>query len=137
MLKMSIPICPYCNHHSTLVKGNVIYPHREDLHTLNFWKCLSCKDVYVGCKPNTTIPHGSLANSALRAARSEAHKFFDLLWKSTKRPQTARTACYAWLSEIMNLPPEQTHIGMFDIEQCKRVKQLVINRYSSKTATKR
>lgn len=133
---MKTPICPYCNNHSILVKGDVIYPHRPDLSHLNFYKCESCKDVYVGCYGQTSNALGTLANSELRNARTEAHKFFDNLWKNAKRPQTARTACYAWLSEMMNIPPEKTHIGMFNIEQCAKVKHLVINRYSAKTAAK-
>lgn len=37
---------------------------------------------------------------------------------------TARNAGYAWLSQQMGLPPEQTHIGMFDVDQCKRVVEI-------------
>ena len=29
-----------------------------------------------------------------------------------------RNAAYSWLSEKMALPKEETHIGMFDVEEC-------------------
>ena len=39
--------CPYCSRRAMLVTGQVIYPHRPDLHDLNFWLCDHCK-AYVG-----------------------------------------------------------------------------------------
>ena len=35
-----------------------------------------------------------------------------------------RRTAYDWLSRRMGLPMDQTHIGMFDVEQCKRVVEI-------------
>lgn len=36
-----------------------------------------------------------------------------------------RNAAYRWLSEQMKLPIEQTHIGMFTVEQCKAALEII------------
>jgi hypothetical protein len=51
-----------------------------------------------------------------------AHAVFDPIWKSGRM---TRHAAYKWLSDAMDLPKEQTHIGMFDIGQCLKVEQLI------------
>ncbi len=33
---------------------------------------------------------------------------------------TARRRVYAWLSDRLGIPSEETHTGMFDIETCRR-----------------
>jgi hypothetical protein len=78
----------------------------------------------------------------LSRAKREAHKAFDGLWRrlaeeratvdpswSTPRrrrqiPYAMRQAAYAWLSAAMDLPLEDTHISMFDVQQCRRVVEL-------------
>jgi hypothetical protein len=37
----------------------------------------------------------------------------------------SRSKAYAWLSKKLQIPPEQCHIGMFNIEQCKATIKLV------------
>ncbi|EHM39185.1 hypothetical protein HMPREF0372_03848 [Flavonifractor plautii ATCC 29863] len=54
-----------------------------------------------------------------------AHQAFDPLWKSKRM---TRRAAYAWLSQQMGLPPEKTHIGMFNQEQCCKVIRLCTGR---------
>lgn len=61
---------------------------------------------------------GTPANKALRIARRMAHQTFDPIWKSRRM---TRSEAYRWLSKQMRLPPEKTHIGMFDQEQCGQV----------------
>ncbi len=112
--------CPYCGWRASLVTGERVYPHRRDLHMLKFWLCSKC-DAWVGCHPRTDIPLGRLANKELRVLKMAAHRTFDPLWKCGS--MTRRDA-YAWLSRAMNLPPRETHIGMFDEEQCREVVRL-------------
>lgn len=50
-----------------------------------------------------------------------AHQAFDPIWKFR---HMSRSGAYAWLSEQMGLPPEKTHIGMFDLEQCGQVMRI-------------
>ena len=122
------PLCPYCASKSELVKGSVIYPHRNDLYNLNFWLCAPC-DAYVGCHKGTTNPLGRLANKELRSAKSEAHKFFDPLWHNSEKPRRhARNAAYSWLAEALGVPTQECHIGMFDVETCRRVVEICKNR---------
>lgn len=117
-------MCPYCGGKSALVGGNVIYPHRPDLHMLKFWQCAPC-DAYVGChKPNPrmgfdgTQPLGRLANAELRQAKSEAHDSFDWIWQDG---HMKRKAAYAWLAKELGIPVERCHIGEFDVDMCQRV----------------
>lgn len=111
--------CPYCGGEAELSGGHKIYPHRPDLADLKIWACLPC-DAWVGTHKNSPEhkPLGRLANAELRAAKRAAHAAFDPLWKSG---QMSRKKAYALLSEKMGLTPEETHIGMFDVEQCKSV----------------
>jgi hypothetical protein len=47
-----------------------------------------------------------------------AHDAFDPLWKEGRMK---RKEAYKWLSERMGLHVNDTHIGMFDADQCRRV----------------
>lgn len=67
---------------------------------------------------NTSTP----ANDELRALRRKCHDHFDDLWRNRS---PTRTKMYNRLSEYMNLPLEDTHIGMFDIMQCNKVLEFV------------
>jgi hypothetical protein len=122
------PICPYCNQTSKLVGGAVIYPHRIDLVDKRFWDCRPC-DAYVGCHPPhgkrkkiVDLPLGRLANAELRKHKRAAHNAFDPLWRD--RAFQNRSSAYAWLSEKLDLPKDDTHIGQFDVDTCKRVVQV-------------
>lgn len=109
--------CPYCTAPVKRVKGNVIYPHRKDLADKDFIACIPCW-AYVGCHARTGEPLGRLANKELRAAKMMAHAAFDPIWQND---EMTRTEAYAWLSKQLNLHARYTHIGMFDVEDCKRV----------------
>jgi len=111
------PDCPYCGKPSELVGGDAIYPHREDLYNKRFYRCAPCK-AYVGCHPNTEKPLGRLANAELRRAKMDAHKAFDSTWKSGA---LSRSQAYRWLAESLEIPADECHIGMFDVEACHKV----------------
>lgn len=65
---------------------------------------------------------GRLANAELRAAKSAAHLAFDKLWKGGKM---SRRNAYAWLAKALDINPLHCHIGMFDVDQCKKVVEVV------------
>lgn len=111
--------CDYCHKPAKLVTGAEAYPHRPDLHHKKFWECKPC-DALVGCHPGGTgcKPLGRLANPELRRAKQAAHAAFDPLWKSR---QMGRREAYAWLADVLGIPKEQAHIGMFDVERCRAV----------------
>lgn len=69
-----------------LTNGSEIYPHRQDLSKLPFWKCDKCKN-FVGCHyktKNRTAPLGCIPTKELKNARKHIHLVLDPLWKSGK-----------------------------------------------------
>ena len=112
-------ICPYCGSLALLVNGDVIYPHRPDLSKKKVWLCSPC-DAYVGTHENSPkhAPLGRLANAELRSARLEAHAAFDPIWRDG---EMTRSEAYQWAADVLGLPKERTHIGMFDVPECKRL----------------
>lgn len=124
---MRVVIYPYCNDPATMVKGDRIYLGRPDLAHLNFWLCAPCS-AWVGCHRanpghgrDGTEPLGRLANADLRAAKQRAHAAFDPYWKNGG---LARADAYAWLAASLGIPKDACHIGLFDLEMCRRVVQI-------------
>ena len=111
-------ICQFCNSEAQMVAGDKIYPHRKDLYHLSFFYCDNSHDpAYVGTHKNSK-PLGTLADAETRKARNLAHRSFDKIWKDKL---LSRSDAYRVLSKHMNLPPEKTHIGMFNVEQAQEV----------------
>lgn len=110
--------CPYCGQKAKL-KGSAIVYNGRDFGWI--WDCRPC-DAYVGVhKDSSTFePKGTLANKELREWRKAAHAAFDPIWQSG---QMTRKQAYRWLSEQMNLT--EAHIGEFDIEQCRRLIEIL------------
>ena len=115
--------CPYCATSAKLVTGSDIYPHRPDLASVAFWRCVPC-GAFVGCHKagsgygDGTRPLGRLANAALRRAKVHAHAAFDPLWKMRKM---SRRNAYSLLARKLGIPVEHAHIGEFDEAMCARV----------------
>lgn len=112
--------CPYCGELAAFVTGAVIYPYRRDLYDRQFYHCLECS-AWVGTHKGTTTPLGRLANAELRQAKIAAHDAFDAKWR---RLGWQRGAAYRWLSHALGIRREDCHIGMFNVEQCRRVVQV-------------
>lgn len=69
-----------------LTDGAEIYPHRDDLRGLPFWKCDKCGN-HVGCHHKTkerTRPLGCIPTPEIRAARKRVHALTDPLWQSNR-----------------------------------------------------
>ena len=118
--------CPYCGGKAHLRDASSIYhnfKYRGKMFVCeNFPKC----DSYVGCHPNTTKPLGRMANKKLRTMKSKAHEYFDPLWKKRvfarkKSLSYNRTKAYQWLAEQLDLPESKCHIGLFDVDMCRKV----------------
>ncbi len=114
---MPIILCSYCLAAAELIKGDVLYPSRPDLHRKSFWRCVPCK-AWVGCHAGTETPLGRLADYTLRRAKSAAHTAFDPLWREG---HMGRSAAYTWLAITLGRRISETHIGLFDVETCWRV----------------
>ncbi len=112
--------CDYCEKPAEFVGGDIIYPHRPDLKAKRFYLCIPC-DAYVGCHADGR-PLGRLADKTLRQWKRWTHSEFDPLWQSGKM---SRQDAYSTLSKMLKLPPEQTHIGMFDVDTCIRTIRLL------------
>lgn len=115
-------VCPYClkapeKMDSAKVYGKSFGP---------IIACLECK-AWVGLHKDGR-PLGRLADAELRKYKQLAHGYFDQLWKRKMDKgcpkHLARAAAYKWLSEAMGIPQDHTHIGMMDVEQCKKVVEL-------------
>lgn len=113
-------ICPYCGRTAEYVDTAVIY------HGHSYGMAYLCRpcNAYVGVHRGTDKPKGSLANAELRIRRKAAHARFDPLWQRGPFRHN-RSAAYIWQAGQMQLPVEQTHIGMFSVEQCKAAMEII------------
>lgn len=118
--------CPYCSRQAMLVTGKQLYPHREDLHELNFWHCDSC-EAYVGTHKkgirsgDGTRPTGTLADAATRKARKVAFAAFAPIKQSG---ELSRRKLNVWLASELGLTVDQIHIGIFDVQTCIRMAEI-------------
>lgn len=118
--------CNYCGQRAGLFTGKDVYPHREDLHGRRFWVCWPC-NAWVGChsQGDKSEPLGMLADEWLRNARIAAHEAFDPLWRNG---EMSRDEAYAWLADAMGISALKCHIGRMDVEDCRRVVDVVAAR---------
>ena len=111
---MNTVYCDYCMSPAEYVDSKEVYGKSYGM----IYLCRKC-DAYVGVYKGTDKPLGRLANAELRKWKQVAHAAFDPLWKCG--PFKNRKSAYDWLSKQMCLPVSKTHIGMFDVRECKKV----------------
>lgn len=133
--RLKFPPCAECGASSTLVGGEVIYPHRRDLWARKFWRCLAC-GAYVGTHRGGSGEEalGRPAGAELRRARGKVHELIDPLWIHAERmacyaqpfdgnPYTVRSSqrvrVYAFLRVHLKCSAWEVHTGWMDIEQCR------------------
>ena len=109
--------CPYCGGWAELVDSAEVYGGRS---YGNVWLCRRC-DAYVGCHAGTDEPLGTLADAETRHWRKRAHASFDPLWRGDGM---TRAEAYRWLAGRLGVHPNDCHVGLFDVETCKRVVEL-------------
>lgn len=107
-------VCPYCNWKAHFLSSKEFYG--KDYGN-NIYVCYAC-NAYVGTHGRGRRPLGRLAKPVTRALRRYVHSLFDPLWKSKRM---SRNEAYIWLQEVMDLPPEEAHIGMFSEDQCRKL----------------
>ena len=109
-----------------LTDGSEIYPHREDLESLPFWKCDGCGS-YVGChhkSTNRTKPLGVIPSGRIKEYRRFIHARLDPIWK-TKRE--SRRYLYAELSKVLG---RQYHTAELRTEEeCALILDYLIEKY--------
>lgn len=105
-----------------LTDGSEIYPHRQDLHSLPFWKCDTCGN-FVGCHhktDNPTRPLGCIPTPEIKNARKEIHKILDPIWETGK---ISRKQVYKQLSERLGWTYHTAKIR--SIEEARDIYRLV------------
>lgn len=105
--------CPYCGNEAKFMSSKEFYG--KDFGS-NLYVCRPC-DAYVGTHGKGKTPLGTMANQRLRELRKTAHSIFDPMWRG--KYKMSRSKAYAWMAEVMDLPGEKAHIGMFNDDQCK------------------
>ncbi len=116
-------VCPYCGEEARLADSAEVYSRSYGM----IWICVPCRawvGVHKGDGKNR--PLGRLANAELREWKMRAHAAFDPMWKAKVRRDEcskgrARGAGYKWLAEKLGVPVDECHIGMFDVDVCRRV----------------
>jgi hypothetical protein len=104
-MKKSYPIyCCGCEKivHAYLTNGMEIYPHRQDLANIPFWKCDICKN-FVGCHyktNNITKPLGCIPTLEIKKYRVKIHDIIDPLWKGAENKKQARIDIYNKISNF-------------------------------------
>ena len=117
--------CCGCNSEKVearLTDGSEIYPHREDLHELPFWKCDKCGN-HVGCHhktSNRTAPLGCIPTQEIKNARQHIHKILDPLWQSKKYK---RSYIYMKISEFIGWKYHTAAIR--DIEDARNIYRFI------------
>ncbi len=122
---MSTVTCPYCSESAVFTSSTEVYNGRD---YGMIYLCRPC-EAWVGVHRGTTIPLGRLADAELRRWKRAVHKVFDPIWHKAvargARKTTARNTSYKWLAFALNIPREECHIGMFDVETCKRAIEII------------
>lgn len=111
-------LCPYCGTHPEYVDSSVIYGKSYGM----IYLCKPC-DAYVGVHKGTDTPLGRLANKELREWKKKAHEAFDPLWK---HGGMKRSQAYEWLAGTLGIKKEHCHIGMFDVNYCKKTVEVCL-----------
>lgn len=105
-------LCDYCGKPTRFVDDSIVYGRSFGM----IYYCRECR-AWVGVHRGTDQPLGRLADAELRKYKKAAHAAFDPIWRRT---QMTRKAAYKWLAAQLGIPEQETHIGMFDVAQCKQ-----------------
>lgn len=123
-------VCPSCGGQAELRDSEEIY------HGVSYGLVWVCKnypkcDCYVGTHRGTATPLGELADFELRRWRNRAHAVFDPLWIKGKFKNTKkRTELYDEIGIQMGKIP--LHIAECDVEECKRLIEIIKTQYQEK-----
>ena len=124
--------CAYCSLPTKLIDSKIVYGRSYGM----IYQCQFC-DAYVGVHKGTDISLGRVANRELRYWKKEAHNALDKLWKKwsqvdQENPAKSRKSAYIWLAKKMNKHVLDTHIGMFDVEECRKVVEYCTIKYEKR-----
>lgn len=94
-----------------------------------FYGCSNYPECTASCGAHSNgEPLGIPGDKETRQARIKAHEEFDKLWKTG---ETSRHAAYRILQKLMDMTPEEAHIGRFSKAQCELLIKLLRKRTSN------
>lgn len=105
--------------------GKVIYTTNDKVYGKKYgsgycYLCTNC-GAYVGThKPMPKVALGLLANAQMRKGKMLCHDIFDSFWKGKKRASVKRKRLYKYLAYQLNIPPEYSHFGYFDVDMLRK-----------------
>ena len=111
--------CNYCNNEAEWVENKVIYG-RNYGDSYMIWLCRPC-DAYVGCHQNTKNPLGRMSNKEERELKKEVKKAY-----LAKFEQYGKRWYYKHLAEMLDIPMQEAHFGMFDKEKLLKLRELLL-----------
>lgn len=120
--------CPYCDYPVIVLPNHIIYGKAYGTGLSYACSRYPVCDAYVGMhgekasEEQRYLPLGTLANKELRNLRKQTHALIDPYWQ-VKGIGLSRRRVYQLLAKFLGLSQDQTHIGMFTEEQCRKVIQ--------------
>ncbi len=105
--------CPFCGNKAEWCSNRLLYG-KEYGRSHMIWWCRPC-DARVGCRNNTMMPLGTMADANLRGWRMRTHRAIDQLWIGGRM---TRKEMYAKLSEALG---HEVHVAWSDVEECERI----------------
>lgn len=115
-------ICPHCGKPAVLMESYEWYKGHDYGHKV--WGCREC-NTSVSCHKGSDVPMGYLGTPEDKIERHKTHAVFDVLFTDKYPMFKERGDAYVWLSDVMNVPPEEAHIGMFNSDQCREARKLI------------
>lgn len=106
--------CPYCDNPAKFMTSFEFYGKS---YGSNLYVCKPC-DARVGTHGKGKTPLGTLANGQLRNLRMMCHAKIDPAWRKGGKK---RSAVYRRLAQKMGLTSKEAHIGLFNVDQCRRL----------------
>lgn len=126
--------CTGCNAKvdARLTNGREIYPHRDDLYVLPFWKCDACGN-FVGCHHKTgnpTQPLGCIPTPEIKAYRKKIHAVLDPLWGSGAY---GRKEIYKIIAARMGMTSSYHTAQIRSVEEARQVLVIIDQLMKEKT----
>lgn len=120
-------VCPYCNSDVRIASELEVYGREYRGRKIHVCVKFPSCDSYVGSHDDGT-PLGRLANKELREWKELTHSHFDPIWKEE---YVSREELYIQLSNHLGRERKETHIGMFDVKDCRSTIKWAANLYNS------
>lgn len=113
--------CVYCLGYTDLVDSIEVYQQSYGL----IYICRTCA-AWCGVHAGSDQSLGTVSQKPLRDLRHQAHLIFDPICEAKRlkdnvSKRKSKAAGYKWLSQLLDIEIETSHIGYFNIAQCKKV----------------